>query len=911
LERRGIFSHPAAHNPLKYRQHNNAPSEFILATTLREVHVETEQPPQRRRWLRRGTVTVLLLAALVWAGDTATSFLVDHSRFRAKITAQLEAAFGRNVEVGSYGFSLWGGPALEAQSVRIDEDPRFGNEYFIRADSISVGLRWWGLLRGHIALGTLSVSGASLNLVRSAGGDWNLAEWLPKPPFDGSSGAAASEPERRYPALQFRRVEIYDSRIDFKREYEKLPFALVNVNGTVETDAPGRWHIDMEASPWRAAVLTQQPGVIHVSGHIGGTSSRLRPAALEILWTNASISDFFRLASGDDYGIRGDMAASIDAHTESGDPVSVWVLNGKAELSGLHRWDMAGRQDNPSLNFVVKKALLDTTLSEFRVSDLRIEAPHSSARASAAFNWTSGEQTAGKSAMIAASDFLDLDSSQVDLGDALAWARAFHPGVPDKTSIVGMVRVRAHLTGRPPRLTNVSVTGERAELTSPALREPARIGPIDLRYNRGEISLRPATLEWSGSRDHTEDSFRIDASARGRNALFPSWHIAGSTIDARGIAELAAALGLNLSRGWDLQGPLSCDLRWQAAQFPWISEPVGTISLGQDGAKQGGAALRVPFLNLPIEQIRAHVEMKPSGSQIGLASAKAFGATWNGTLARRTADAEWRFALSADRITAADLDRWLNPRWRESFLDRMLPFLGTSAAVPSAQARDVRAGGSVNIGEFVLKPLAMGHLAGDLQVDGRKVELSDAKAQFYGGEVSGRLRAQLSAVPTYHAEVAVSRVDGAALAAATPVLAGLRADSIKGQVAIDVKGSSRGDLISSIACKGTARGDGIGVRNLNFDKTFTDPGHAAADTQIATGSAAFTCARRSIQFERLSLVLRDGSSLLGTGSIGFDRNLDIRFQDLSANTKNPDTFRLTGRLSAPQVSSIGPMRRGR
>ncbi len=812
--------------------------------------------------------------------------------------------------MGSYGFSIWGGPVLEADSVRIGEDPRFGNEYFMRADSISVRLRWLSLLRGHLALGTLSLDHPSLNLVRADDGEWNVEEWLPKPAAGGSSSAPGSgaNPGANSAPLQFRQIEISDGRIDFKRGYEKLAFAFVDVNGTVETDSPGRWRIDLDATPWRAAVLTQQPGVIQVTGHIGGTSSRLRPAALKISWTDASISDFFRLLRGDDYGIRGNLAVWISAHTEPAEPVNGWVLNGKAELSGLHRWDLAARPDNPSVNIRANQVLLDPSLSEVRVVDARIEGPHSTARATAALNWT-GARPGGTPA-IAASDFADVTSSQIDLRDVLDWVRAFHPGVADTTSVHGTVDARAHFSGWPPNFVSGSVTSEGAALVSAGLHGPARVGALDLRYSRGGLLLRPVTLSWSDAGDHAEASFRIDASASRRLAIFPSWRVAGSAADMRGIAATAAAFGLNISHGWDLRGPIACDLRWQGALFPWDARPVGTITLGTADAKSAGASLRAAFLNLPIEQIHASVELKPDDQRISLTAATAFGTKWSGTFQRRVADAEWRFALSAGELSAVELDRWLDPRWRESFLDRMLPFLGPPA---TASPEDLLASGSLNLGEFALGRLVVHRVQGNLKIGGRRIQFSDAQGQFYGGKISGILRANLTATPNYHVEIVAAGVDGAALAAATQKLAGLGANSVGGELSIDAKGSTRENLIASLSCQGTVRATGLELAGFDLQKAFGPPPQAAGKMQIPAASAALTCANRGIQFQRLSLALGDGRAITGSGSVGFDQNLDLRLQDVSARDKGHGgpPIRVTGQLTAPQITRLAAPARGR
>ncbi|HZV59672.1 MAG TPA: hypothetical protein VFF42_04975, partial [Candidatus Eremiobacteraceae bacterium] len=67
------------------------------------------------------------------------------SAARRFLIAHLEASFGRPVEVGRFDFSLLDGVRLEANSVTISEDPRFGHEYFLRADTLGAGLRWSAL----------------------------------------------------------------------------------------------------------------------------------------------------------------------------------------------------------------------------------------------------------------------------------------------------------------------------------------------------------------------------------------------------------------------------------------------------------------------------------------------------------------------------------------------------------------------------------------------------------------------------------------------------------------------------------------------------------------------------------------------------------------------------------------------
>jgi uncharacterized protein involved in outer membrane biogenesis len=253
---------------------------------------------------------------------------------------RLDAAFGRPVEVGSYRFSLWGRPTLEAHSVTVSEDPRFGHEYFLRAESLTMSLRWRSLLRGRLEFGGIWLGHPSLNLVRNPDGDWNVAEWLPQ--FSAASGSRAAVAPKFLTAsnaLRFSRIHVDSGRINFKRAQEKLPFALVRVTGYVEPEGNGEWRLDLEAAPARAAVILQQAGMLHLSGRVGGTSSRLRPATLDFAWTDASLSDVLRL-------VRAPLEFAKILLSAKAAPKR--NLQGRAEIRQVHRWNLPLRADNPS-----------------------------------------------------------------------------------------------------------------------------------------------------------------------------------------------------------------------------------------------------------------------------------------------------------------------------------------------------------------------------------------------------------------------------------------------------------------------------------------------------------------------------------------------------------------------------------
>jgi AsmA-like C-terminal region len=876
----------------------SAMSDTILDSIprVKASHPAPSRPSIWSRWPKR----VLLVFVFVWIATEGISLAMQYTSLHKKLTHRLEAAFGRPVEVGHYDFSLWGGPVLEARSVSVAEDPRFGNEYFLRAESMSVRLRWQSVLRGRFELGTLSLIRPSMNLVRNAAGDWNLAQWLPRP----DEAHLATEPVGpAFPSSQpyFRRIEIEGGRINFKRGDEKFPFAFVGVNGTVETDRPGRWQMDLVATPWRATVILQQAGTLHVSGDVGGTSSRLTPASLNISWRGASVSDVLRLARNDDDGVRGTLDLSINALKQNQD--DGWTIQGRAQLRQLHRWDLTLRPDNPSVNLLVRIGWRPE-LSDLELMQVALEGPNSNAHGSGRIVWDTVRDT-----RLPTTDFA-VTSSQIDMRDLLSWGRAFRPGVVDDLAVRGLVRARVAFSGWPPQLTNASMTSEGADFSRSLVPKVAHLGTVQFHYDRGIISVLPVGLVWGSPSGPPEGSLHVDAAFQPPPKRLSLWHLVISSDQMGDLIAGAAAFGWNISRGWGAAGPFACDLRWQGSTFPWrensmsagaaegTPQPVGWLEFGASGARLSGATLRAPFLNQPIDQIRARAELKPNARHIVLESAQAFDTHWSGTFDRRDPGGEWRFAFAADHLTAAALDRWLNPAWKESLLDRMLPFLNVR---PLAAPENLRATGHLSLDQFTVARLKVSKLEGDLKIEGRRIEFANASGEFSGGQIGGSFGADLEAMPVYQANLNFSRVDLSVLAATSPGLAGLFAGSATGEISLGARGTNRADLIASLACQGNADVATPELLRLPLRRFFSESADNANSTRFLTGSAEFSCSQKAVEFQKLALTLPN-RWITGEGTIDFGRNSDLRFRVMTAFSNQPVTeFNLTGTLAAPRV----------
>ena len=888
------------------------PSILQGATTDVIAPVKAE-PAHRPALLRRLLKWAVLFVLLVFVVDGIGSLLVSRERVRQRLTARLEAAFGRPVEVDSYSFSLWGGPTLEADGVRVGEDPRFGHEYFLRADSLAVRLRWLSLLRGHIGIGALLLSGPTMNVVNDSAGDWNLAEWLGHPgPSAGNIVGPAPIPF----APSFREIEVDEGRINFKRGDEKLPFAFIDVNGAIYADGPQRWRLDLEAAPWRAAEILQQPGMIHAAGSVGGTSSALRPASVEISWTDASASDFLRLMTGDDSGIRGTLAIGLNAQTSA----EGWAIQGQALLGQLHRWDLTLRPDAPSLNLTAKM-LLDVPATTLQVTDVNVQAPRSNLQGAASVSWDGsarGRKTATKSIA------LEIKSASIDFSDVLAWLRAFRQNVPAGVRVRGVARARGTISGWPISLTGFTAQTYGAELSGDGLVAPLELGPATINYSDGALHMPTTTIAIGDGKSAGAGSFRVEYDApskrsRSRNAQ-AGLHLSGSTAEASEAIAAANAFGWDVARGWQLTGPLHCDLRWAPEDWPWRVRPVGSVIVGGKGDE--GASLRAPFLNLPVSGLDFRMDFRPGARHVTLSGGQAFGAHWSGRFDRSDAAPQWQFALTADKISAADLDRWLDPRWRESFIDRMLPFLnlGPATAVPD----DLRGAGRFSVGEFTAAPFVFQNLAGDLALSGRDVTLDNATADLLNGKITGEFDAKLGAGPTYRGRATFSGVDVGAVGGkqgTNPADATAFDGTASGEVEFSMAGNGRSDFANSLECKGAADVRNAAWRGTALLDSLQAGKLVSGGSQFDSATSQFTCARGAVALKQ-TVLMNGQTEIDGAGTIDFAQRLDLQMrvaQDEPASHGSPrvpagaatQNVTVTGTLAAPQFSRVIAGRRSR
>lgn len=878
----------------------HCPFAAILGLTMR-----------KRKWLRR----IFIFAIALFAASFGLSRALRTSAARRYLIAHLEASFGRPVEVGRFDFNLLDGARLEANSITISEDPRFGHEYFLRADTLRAGLRWPALLSGRFEFGTLSLSRPSLNLVRDSQGRWNIEQWLP-PAASGSSRSGFVGPPsapRSVSTARLYRIVVDGGRINFKQGDDKSALALIGVSGRVDQDSNGRWALDLEAQPMRAGVELQEIGTLRLRGYVAGTSARLQPAELSLTWSNVSLADALRLSRESDFGVRGQLSMDVSARVapsnsdSSSSSPARWSIAGIARLTGFHGWGLPARNTDPAVNLS-----FDATwrLGEARtqVPKFLVQTPNSRLQGDGELDWSHGLRPE-----------LHFNSSSVGFADVLAWYRALRPGVPGNLALEGTLDVDATLGGWPLQLEQGAFASAGGKLTGTSLPSPVKIGAIAASVSRGALDVAPteisftapiagATSDTASADDPPANSFTM------RGTIFPdgsgifhrpaNWNfsIEGATPRVENWLALSEALARPLNPNWAATGGLAVKMR--AVHSPRLpaTDWLGTID-------SRDLSVTSAYLNEPMLFPKAHMEFAQAQRKLTLSATQAFGAMWHGAAVRENTDRQWTFDLSADRLDAAELDRWLGPRSRPA---RVAWYTGSAELIPNtfepeAAVPAIAARGRLRISEIVLAPVRFEQFDGQAELTGRTITIRKAQADFFGGKAAGALDARLLADPSYQFQGRFDRVDLARLGRAVPSLSNRIAGTASAALTLSAHGVGRENLVRSLDGDGKLDARNVELDGLDFASLISGADLNSSPGRFASARGDFHIGGGGIEVADFILDNLQGR-FQAQGRIDFSHALSLRIHPsifhatTTLASAPPPSFVLGGTIESPSVT---------
>jgi len=349
--------------------------------------------------------------------------LVNVNRFQRRIASSISGSLGRSVHLDNVSMSVFPLPGFVIENLVVDEDPAFGSEPIIRANTVRATLRLSSLWRRRVEFSTISFTEPSVNLVHTAAGKWNIEDVL----IQASRIEAAPTAQRRAgPAPRFPYIEATAARLNFKQEQEKLPFSLVDSEFALWSPDPNQWRLRLRARPTRTDSSVSDTGTMELEATLGrGDSLAHIPLNLQGQWRDAPLGEASRVLTGHDAGWRGNMAVSANIRGTVGES----AVTTRLRLTGARRADFVPQQP-----LAAEVECFATAMSIFHsFQDLRCSWPPDS-----------GSEAPTVAATGEIPDIRRLEDSRIQIGTSglpastlLGWFRVMTPGISDGLSATG------------------------------------------------------------------------------------------------------------------------------------------------------------------------------------------------------------------------------------------------------------------------------------------------------------------------------------------------------------------------------------------------------------------------------------------------------------------------------------------
>ncbi len=273
------------------------------------THEQSDQEsPRPGGFFRRYLLLWLALAALLLLAIVPP--LITVNRLQHRIATSISQSLGRPVHLDQVTLNLLPLPGFTLNNLVVDEDPAFGSEPIIRANSVRVTLRFSSLWTRRVEFSTISFTDPSVNLVHLANGKWNLESIL----LQASHIEAAPTAQKKAGSTpRFPYIEATGARLNIKLGHEKIPLSFTDAEFALWLPSPEQWHLRLKADPARTDTVVAGAGTIQIEGTLGRASSlRQVPIHLQGEWRDAPLGGASRVLLGRDAGWRGNMTLSAN-----------------------------------------------------------------------------------------------------------------------------------------------------------------------------------------------------------------------------------------------------------------------------------------------------------------------------------------------------------------------------------------------------------------------------------------------------------------------------------------------------------------------------------------------------------------------------------------------------------------------
>ena len=687
------------------------------------------------------------LALLLIAGITAPAF---GDRVGQKVRVSLERALGRPVEFqGPVRFSLFRGLGVSVERVVIHEDPAIGIEPIAYVEGgMEVRPSFWSLLSGKLAIASIRLEDASINLSKSGPADqpgrWNFLSFVNR-----SAMSAA-------PAIHVR-----NGRINFKFGETKSVFYLTETDFDLAPPGSSRagWSVYCSAKPARTDRPGQGLGSFTLEGRWFVTPERVD---LDLVLDKTGLGELTALAQGQSGNVHG----TISSHLHLGGPVGNIGIQGRLTIEDVHRWDLLppGGHGWP----------LDIR-GRLDLEGARLELQSNPPGNAALPLWV----------VFRADDYLSrprwavtVNWNRFPIAPVLDLARHMGAQFPPRLQLSGSMDGAIGYSGQG------SFQGE-LELRDAAVTipdsQPVSFEQAQVVVDHGHARLAPALVRTAGGdqarleADYDMDSDTLDL-AISADAM---------PVDApRAQVALAAVPWLEQVRS----GQWSGDLHYHRETGQ---------AVGWSGRLQvTGARIDVPGLADPLELTSARAQIDGARVVLDRVEAQAGKLAFTGEYRYEPGAARpHRVRLRAEEVDAASLERELEPTLARSS-SLIARALGRVSLPDWLRGRGVE--GTVQFDSLLVAGARLENFRGRLLWEGAHAEMDGVQAKFEGAAVSGKLAVNLrSSLPAYRF---TGKVKGL----------GWQSGKLDAEGAIETSGTGA-RLLAGLTAKGTFAGTALDV----------------------------------------------------------------------------------------------------
>ncbi len=261
-----------------------------------------------RNWRR---LLILSCTALVVVLLVLLPPLISVNRFQRRIATSISESLGRPVHLDKVSLNLLPLPGFTLENFVVSEDPEFGSEPIIRANSVKATLRISSLWRKRVEFSTISFTEPSVNLVHARTGKWNIESILV---HAAHIDAAPTAQKSAGAAPRFPYIEATGARLNLKLDDEKTPMSLTDAEFALWLPDTQAFHLRLQARPVRTDTSVSDTGLLEVEGTLGRAASMAQvPISLRGEWSKAPLGEASRMLFGHDAGLRGEMTLSATA----------------------------------------------------------------------------------------------------------------------------------------------------------------------------------------------------------------------------------------------------------------------------------------------------------------------------------------------------------------------------------------------------------------------------------------------------------------------------------------------------------------------------------------------------------------------------------------------------------------------